>query len=75
MNPWPYTYRLFGEQPPPTRPIYDIPPVIVASPRWPNLWAVARRLLDRQPRVIACSGCALAEAAPDEADHATRDAA
>ena len=75
MNPWPYTSLLFSEQPQPTRPIYDIPPVIVASQRRPNLRAVALRLLDRQPRVIVCNGCALADAPPDAADRATRDAA
>lgn len=75
MNPWPYTSLLFGEQPSPTRPIYDIPPVIVSSERRPNLRAVALRLLDRSPRVISDGGCALADAAPDAADRATRDAA
>jgi hypothetical protein len=55
--------------------IYDIPPVIGASRCWPNLQAVALRLLDRPPRVTSCSGCALADAAPDAADCATRDAA
>jgi hypothetical protein len=73
LNPWPYTSLLFSGQPQPTRPIYDIPPVIVASQRRPNLRAVALRLLDRPPRVISDSGCALADATP--ADCETRDAA
>jgi hypothetical protein len=75
LNPWPYTSLLFAEQPPPTRPIYDIAPVIVTSRRWRNLPAVALRLLDRPPRVNSDSRCALADAAPDTADRATRDAA
>jgi hypothetical protein len=35
--------------PPRTRPVYDIPPVIVSSPRWPRVWALVSRLLLKEP--------------------------
>ena len=44
MIMWPYTDRLFVEPRRPPRPVYDIPPVIVGSPRWPLLRARITRL-------------------------------
>src|SRR6266536_2751080 len=35
--------------PPRTRPVYDIPPVIVSSPCWPRVWALVSRLLLKEP--------------------------
>jgi hypothetical protein len=64
-----YTPLLFREEPAPTRPVYDIPPVIVSAPRWPRLHTLAARLVGRR-HPGAGSGCAAAEAARADADHA-----
>lgn len=48
MIMWPYADRLFVEPRTPTRPVYDIPPVIVGSPRWPLLRARSARLAARR---------------------------
>jgi hypothetical protein len=66
---WPYTSLLFREEPAPTRPVYDIPPVIVSGPRWPRLHTLAAQLVGRR-RPAAGSGCATAESARADADHA-----
>jgi hypothetical protein len=40
----PTSLLLLNHQPPATRPVYDIPPVIKPSPRWPRLKALAARI-------------------------------
>jgi hypothetical protein len=39
-----YPSRLFVEPPTPTRPVYDIPPVMAGSARWPYLRTLRARL-------------------------------
>jgi hypothetical protein len=48
----PTTHLLSLHQPPPMRPVYDIPPVIVVSPRWPGLRTLAKRLARRRRTAI-----------------------
>jgi hypothetical protein len=48
---WPYTSLLSAERPPRTRPVYDVPPVIVAVPRWPHLRALGSRLLGERSTI------------------------
>jgi hypothetical protein len=67
---WPYTSLLSREQPTPTRPVYDIPPIITSSPRWPRLRALAVRPL-RKRGTIPGGGCTGSEAARAEVDHAS----
>jgi hypothetical protein len=67
---WPYSSLLVREEPTPTRPVYDIPPVIISSPRWPHLRALAARLL-RKRGAIPGGGSAGSDAARAKIDHAS----
>jgi len=61
----PTSLLLLLHEPPTTRPVYDIPPVIVSSPRRPRLRALAARLTRTQPATGgAPSGCNEPAAAP-----------
>jgi hypothetical protein len=56
----PTSLLLLLAEPPPTRPVYDIPPWIVVSPRWPRLrkqvLRMARRHGGRPPEEITACG-------------------
>lgn len=44
----PTSLLLLLHEPPTTRPVYDIPPVISFSPRWPRLRRIAGQLSYRR---------------------------
>jgi hypothetical protein len=47
----PTTMLLILSRPPTTRPVYDVPPVIVASPRWRILREFATRFIRTAPEM------------------------
>ena len=56
----PTSLLLLLHEPPTTRPVYDIPPVIVSSPRWPRLRALAARFARTRRAGAGCSDPATA---------------
>jgi hypothetical protein len=63
----PTSLLLLHHQPPVTRPVYDIPPVMEPSPRWPLLQALAARIARTPPARADRRGAPLSSHATETA--------